>query len=213
MKKQSISFSKWTIDDVVENLGIEVSYLSEGMEYWLEYKDKPTEVELEIIKRLSLQLRTEGSSWNEAELVTFFISPLLLLVNYNSIGVKTYVEREIRATLNGIELSGVVDWIVSKGKGRPKAPYFCIKEFKKIKNTSNDPEGQLAAAMAAAQSLNNDERPVYGAYLLGREWIFCILKENKLTQSQSYLATDEKGLIDIFMIMKSLKNIIAAQIN
>ncbi len=182
------------------------------MEYWLDYKDKPTKQEIEVLKRLSLQLRIEGNSWNESELEIFFLSPLLLMVNYNSIGVKTYVEREIKAVVNNIELSGVVDWIVSRGKGRPQTPYFCIKEFKKVKNSSNDPEGQLAAAMVAAQALNNDHNPIFGAYLLGREWIFCILKDKKITQSQSYLATEEQGLIDIFMIMKNLKNIIAKQV-
>jgi hypothetical protein len=212
MAKQNISFSKWTIDDVVENLGIEVSYMSEGMEYWLDYTEKPTQMEIETLKRLSLQLRTEGNSWNESELEIFFLSPLLLMVNYNSIGVKTYVEREIKAVVNNIELSGVVDWIVSRGKGRPQVPYFCIKEFKKVKNSSNDPEGQLAAAMVAAQALNNNENTIYGAYLLGREWIFCTLKGKNFVQSQSYLGTEEQGLIDIFMIMKNLKNIILKQV-
>jgi hypothetical protein len=213
MKKQSISFSRWTIDDVMDSLGLEVSYSSEGMEYWLEYTDIPTTQEIEVIKNLSYDLRHQGNLWNESELEIFFLSPLLLMVNYNSVGVKTFVEREISAEVNGIALSGVVDWIVSVGKGKPKAPFFCIKEFKKIKNSSNDPEGQLAATMLAAQALNKNGKPIYGAYLLGREWIFCILQGNKMVQSQSYLATDEKGLTDIFMIMKNLKKIIAAQLN
>ncbi len=95
-------------------------------------------------------------------------------------------------------MHGEVDWLISKGFGRPKHPYFCIKKFKKVKNSSNDPEGQLVAAMVAAQALNNDEKPMYGAYLLGRDWTFCILNEKNLVQSPPYSAATQKGLTGYF---------------
>ena len=214
MKEKSISFSKWTIDDVVENLGIEVSYLSEGMEYWLHYSEKPSEEEKKVIEQSHLSFVQNVNFWNKRELKAFFLGRLISLVAYEQIGnnIKLFAERELRATVRGFEISGEVDWLISKGFGRPKQPYFCIKEFKKVKNSSNDPEGQLAAAMIAAQALNNNEQTMYGAYLLGRDWTFCTLNGKKFIQSPPYSAATQQGLTDIFMIMKNLKNIIIKEI-
>ncbi len=212
--KTAISFSKWTIDDVVDNLGIEVSYMSEGMEYLLEYDDKPTDEETKVLDDLHLSFVKNANSWNEKELEIFFLARLIGLVGYDQIGngVKPFAERIISAIVGDFELHGEVDWLVSKGFGRPKHPYFCIKEFKKVKNSSNDPEGQLAAAMLAAQALNNNGKPMYGAYLLGRDWTFCMLNDKKMVQSPPYLAANRQHLTSIFMIMKNLKNIIIKEV-
>jgi hypothetical protein len=211
MKKPiSISFSKWSIDDVVEKLGIEVDYFSTGMEYLTNYEGKPSDDEQKVLDELRLDFLQNANSWNEKELEIFFLAQLIGLVNYKEIGdgVKTFAERNVTAIVGEYELTGDVDWLISKGFGKPKAPYFCIKEFKKAKNSSNDPEGQLAAAMVAAQMLNNNQKPVYGAYLLGKDWTFCVLNDKKLVQSPTYLASDAQGLTNIFMIMKNLKSII-----
>ena len=86
------------------------------------------------------------------------------------------------------------------------------KEFKKAKSSSNDPEGQLAAGMLAAQELNRsyyiENQPVYGAYIMGREWIFMKLEERNLIQSLPFLLTNEAMLFEMFRALKQLKIII-----
>ena len=185
------------------------------MEYWLHYSEIPSKEEKKVIEQLHLSFVQNANIWNKKELKAFFLGQLIGLVAYEKIGnsIKLFAERELRATVGGFEISGEVDWLISKGFGRPKQPYFCIKEFKKVKNSSNDPEGQLAAAMIAAQTLNNNEQTMYGAYLLGRDWTFCILNGKKFVQSPPYSAAIQQGLTDIFMIMKNLKKIIITQIN
>ena len=90
--------------------------------------------------------------------------------------------------------------------------FFCLKKFKKAKNSSNDPEGQLAAAMLVAQVLNGNKKIIYGAYVLGREWIFTILDERKMIQSLPLLTTDLDDLKQILSVLKNLKDIIAKDV-
>lgn len=210
---KSKSFSQWSIEDAVEEFGLTVDYTGKGIEYWIDNKEFITEEEAEKLAPLRAELINHITLWNELELEIFFISPLLAMLNMKDIGVQAFIEREIRATVDDWVISGEVDWIVAKGFGKPKAPFFCLKEFKKAKNSSNDPEGQLVVSMLAAQEKNkimypNSPFPVYGAYLLGRDWTFCVLQERHFIQSLPLLPTDESGLNKILCILKKLKEII-----
>ena len=211
-KAKSIKFSSLSIDDVVETFGLEVDYTGVGLEYWLDAPQEITEQEAQALENLRTILISNIANWNEFELEVFFISPFLNMINFYEVKVKPFVERTIAAEVDGIGLHGEVDWIISKGFGRPKAPFFCLKEFKKAKNSSNDPEGQLAGAMLVAQVLNNNDKPIYGAYVLGREWIFTILKGRKMLQSLPLLTTDTENLQDIFKTLKNLKDIIGKEV-
>ena len=77
--------------------------------------------------------------------------------------------------------------ITATGKRVPKHPYFFIHEYKKELESSSDPLGQLMIAMVAAQHLNQDGNPLYGAYVVGRSWNFVILdgKEYKAGLTQA----------------------------
>jgi hypothetical protein len=213
MQEKSKKFSLWTIDEVLETFSLDINYKGLGLEHLLLHNEKVSEHEEAILKNL-WDLLIEGvHHWNEYELEMLFISPLLNLVKFNEINVKSFIERSISAEVEGIAVHGEVDWIIAKGIGKPKAPYFCLKEFKKAKNSSNDPEGQLAIAMLAAQVLNKNEQPIYGAYVMGREWIFTMLNGKYFVESFPFQTSDFQQLKNVFCILKNLKNIIAAQIN
>jgi hypothetical protein len=211
-KPKSRKFSQWSIDDVVDAFNLEVDYTGKGMEYWLNAPQDITEAENQKLEELRHILISNIANWNEFELEVLFISPLLNLVNFYEAKVKPFIERSIAGEVDGIAMHGEVDWIISKGFGRPKAPFFCLKEFKKAKNSSNDPEGQLAAAMLVAQVLNSNNKPVFGAYVLGREWIFTILEERKMIQSLPLLTTDAEDLRQILKVLKNLKAIIIKEV-
>jgi hypothetical protein len=211
VKDKSIKFSSVTIDDIVEMFGLEVDYTGAGLEFWLDKPQPITEQEVQSLESLRKILISNVANWNEFELEILFISPLISMVNFYDVNVKPFIERTIAGEVNGIAMHGEVDWIISKGFGRPKAPFFCLKEFKKAKNSSNDPEGQLAAAMLVARVLNKNEKPIYGAYVVGREWIFTILTGQKLIQSLPLMTTDPDDLKKILAVLKNLKDIIAAE--
>ena len=211
-KEKSINFKSLSIDDVVETFGLEVDYTGIGLEFWLDAPQNVTDLEAQTLENLRTILVSNIANWNEFELEVFFISPVIGMVNFYEVKVKPFIERAIAAKVDGIAMHGEVDWIISKGFGRPKAPFFCLKEFKKAKNSSNDPEGQLAAAMLVAQVLNNNEKPIYGAYVLGREWIFTVLEGRKMIQSLPFLTTDLEDLKGILRVLKNLKEIIKKEV-
>jgi len=75
-------------------------------------------------------------------------------------------------------------------------------------NNSPDPAGQLLAAMLVAYEHNLavpelKEKPVYGAYVIGRLWYFVVLKAKEYDISLAYDATHEDQLLDIFRILKA----------
>jgi hypothetical protein len=94
--------------------------------------------------------------------------------------------------------------MVASGWRAPEIPYFCLQEYKKEKDPNGDPAGQCLAAMLVAQELNQHQHPVYGCYVLGRNWFFMLLKEKEYAISNAYPSTLEE-VFDIFRILKALK--------
>jgi len=105
-------------------------------------------------------------------------------------------------------LSGVVDFFVATGKRYPKHPYFFIHEFKKEHESSGDPLGLLLIAMVAAQKLNNNLKPIYGCYVMGRLWFFVVLEGLDYSTSLAYDAT-KNDIKEIFSFLKKTKGMIS----
>ena len=61
--------------------------------------------------------------------------------------------------------------------------------------------------MVAAQMLNQDERPIYGAYVRGRMWHFVLLDSKEYIVHPGFNAMREE-IIDIFSTLKNTKMII-----
>lgn len=211
----SKSFSQWTIGDIKETFFLEMKHKGEGFEEILHNNCEVTEAERIELNRRRERLIEKVGVWNEIELEVFFIVPVLDLLGLDIAGIETFVEKSFGAKVDNYYLSGEMDWVIANGYEKPKAPFFCIKEFKKAKSSSNDPEGQLAAGMLAAQELNKayykENPPVYGAYIMGREWIFAKLQGRNFIQSLPFMLTDEAMLMNMFSCLKKLKEIIVLQ--
>jgi hypothetical protein len=124
--------------------------------------------------------------------------------------------------------------MVANGGFRPEKPFFFlhveyneipkIGEYKKEKDSLNDPVGQMLGAMCVSQLLNLDlsvpnlfeeGRPlddlqIFGGYVLGRFWFFSHLDWQKQHYyiSKAYDATDEADLQIIYKMLKAQKEII-----
>lgn len=90
------------------------------------------------------------------ELKIKFIGQLLDLVQLEGPIFRTFYDRPLSATLNGIRLYGTVDRVVATGFQIPTEPFFCIHGYKPYPRRQEgrregDPKGQLLAAMLVAQ--------------------------------------------------------------
>ena len=197
------TFENWTIGELYHSFGLEQVEEMPLLDEWLSAEIPCTDLEKEQLNRLRKELKSNANIWNEDELKFFFISQLIYTANIKSPHYKAFTQRSISAKLNDIKLNGIVDFVLAKGIDVPEKPYFFLHEYKQEKKGSNDPLGQLLVEMLAAKTLNADNSPLYGCYVIGRFWFFVIIIENKYSVSNAYDATQE----DIFNIVSILRAI------
>lgn len=203
------SFSKWTIAEVEERFDLTECKDCNLLTRWLDTDEAAplTPEEEHLLTAFRAKLRDHIRDWNEWELKGKFIFPLLAAVNFDQEQYQSFIEREISVDIEDDVLSGKVDFLVANGRRYPKHPYFFIHEFKREHEASGDPLGQLLITMVAAQKLNNDGKPVYGCYVMGRLWFFIVLNGQDYAASLAYDATKD-DINEIFLLLKKAKGII-----
>jgi len=124
--------------------------------------------------------------------------------------IMSFYERPMTATIEGVKISVICDCLLASpvGIATPRTPYFFLQEFKKQKGDSNDPEAQMMAAMLVAQHRNADQKPLYGAWLVGSIWNFTVLSGNEYFVSAKLDASDRDDLNRIVFILRRLKELI-----
>ena len=94
--------------------------------------------------------------------------------------------------------------MIATGFRSPQMPYFCLNEYKRGTDPYGDPRGQALIAMLTAQKLNNNGKPIYGSYIIGRNWYFMALVGKEYAISKDFSCVDDE-MFDIFRILKSLR--------
>lgn len=201
------SFSKWTIEDVEETFQLVLQKNHEQLTAWIIPRQDTSREEEQQLIQLRDKLLDHVWDWNEEELKVYFIIPLLNLVNFEQKYYKPFLDRELSMTFHDETISGRVDFLVASGKRSPKRPFFFIHEYKKERDSSDDPLGQLLIAMVTAQHLNNDGHPVYGTYIMGRYWHFVILVGSSYAVHTGLNATAQEITL-ILSVLKNTKEII-----
>ncbi len=215
MGKTSITtrtFRQWDVDDLAETFGIMpvqkhpilLAWLQEAEKMQLNLSEEAQMLVLDLAGRLALNAET----WNEEELKVQFIGPLMFWAKYTDSRYKAFLERSLSATLNGIEVSGDVDFMLATGISRPKEPFFFLHEYKRQFRGENDPLAQLLAAMLVARELNAKERPLYGAVVQGLNWFFVVLDGGSYSVSEVYIATDKDDVFRIIAVLRMMNVII-----
>lgn len=203
-------FKHWTRQDIADEFGLKLARKCTDLESWLSHPATITNEDKKVLDALKEKLKLYVDIWNEQELIIKFISFIIGLADYDTDSFKSYANRKLKGTIDGKVLSGEVDLMIASGEFEPKKPYFCLHEYKKEEGAVNDPLGQLLIAMLTAQRLNDNEFPIYGAYISGRNWFFLTLKNDTYCISNEYVAT-RNDIYEIMKIMKSLKVIINKQ--
>lgn len=198
------NFENWETQDIEMTFGLEQIWESDSLKTWLSATSEVSAIAKTQIEHLQDLLLKNADFWNEDELKLQFIAPLLNLIDYTLPFCKPFSQRKLVATINGIEIGGWVDYMLASGKQKPIRPYFFLHEYKQeTKKGSSDPKGQLLAEMLTAQHLNDYQFPIYGCYVVGRNWFFMILQNNEYAVSNAFNASDE----DIYLIIAILRKV------
>jgi hypothetical protein len=130
-----------------------------------------------------------------------------------------FAQRTLAAEVQQIQLQGRVDEVIASGYREPELPFFAFNEYKKETDQTPpdlpkgeeyiyDPAGQALAAMLVGQQQNREadhDFPIYGCYIIGRNWFFMVLEGNKYATSKAYQSTEYNDALQILRILLRLK--------
>ncbi len=194
-------------------LGLKQLKILQDLENWMQSENFVLDdFDKKIIAELQEQLKYRVDDWNEQELIENFISPLFLLIRFNTEEYGLFSFRPMSAIIGEITLCGNPDAVIAKGRREPEIPYFCFNEYKKETDSSGEPIGQCLAAMIVAQEMNYNQKPIYGVVVKGMMWYFLVLQGKEYAISIGHKATSHE-IFDIVKILKHLKTIIEQYVN
>jgi hypothetical protein len=163
-----------------------------------------------ITKNLARKIR----SWNEETLKMNFIAFVLKLGHLEETErYKTFYESVLEATVEEHFLKVRADMMVASGVlETPKVPYFYFQEYKKLKDPKGDVTAQLLEAFLISQEKNQNNKPLYGCTVLGRDWEFYIMQQKTYCISKAYDCTDNEDLMQIIAILRKFTEILETRL-
>ncbi len=212
-------FEKWKTQEVENTFGISPDYNSPTLFSWLQANYPISDRKKEALIEAKDKLLKYISFYNEADISFFFISQVMICVDFIEEKYRAYAQLPMKGTLidvdgNEGEVNGIAEMVIARGKQIPETPYFFLNEYKPEKKTGSesDPLGQLLIAMLVAQHKNNEEYPIYGCYVNGRNWHFVVLEDKKYAVSNAYNATDT-DIMEIYSILMEIKHKVHLRLN
>jgi hypothetical protein len=180
------------------------------LDNWLSAKYELNAFEQQIIDDLYLDFEVSGEYMNEEELKARMVGLIFYAAKIDvPMKIRVFYERPIAAVVRDYTLQVIVDCMVASAvKSSPNMPYFFLQEFKKAKGEKKDPEAQMLTAMLIAREKNNDNKPIYGGYMIGTSWHFATLVGDNYCISKKYEATQKEQLTQIVFVLRMLKELI-----
>jgi hypothetical protein len=203
------SFETWETQDLEMTFGLQRVKNMSHLNDWLSAKSEFNETTIQRIEILRESIADFADYWNEDELKMQGISIVLDIANFRDKKYTIYSQRTLTATVQGIEMGGRVDFMLARGFQKPIKPYFFIHEYKQEKRREGDPKGQLLAELLTAQYRNEGKFPLYGCYVVGRNWFFVVLQGSEYAVSDAYVASG-KDIYQIIAILRQVKVYIEA---
>jgi hypothetical protein len=206
-KITNIPFERWTTDMLKDSFNLTRVPNSAVLAEW-EAALGVVITEKDKVELIDIQQETADKveNWNEEELKMYCIYPLLRIVRFSVNGYTAFLQRKISTVLDNIPLSGKPEFFIAKGEKDPRKPFFFVHEYKKEGGNDADPRGQLLAAMLAAQTLNDNDKAMYGVYVVGQIWRFVVLQGRNYTISSPYFSTGMDGMTNILKMLFFIKN-------
>jgi hypothetical protein len=197
------NFREWSLDKIDEDFGLSQVFEMSLLNEVVSFQHTLTDFEIKYLTKLQSHFVLGGDDWNEVELENKFISPMIMFAAPTDRRFSYFLERDLATTIGDYELSGRVDGMIATGFRSPKKPFFCLNEYKKGTDPNGDPRGQALIAMLVAQKLNDNKSPIFGCFVIGRNWYFMVLEGKQYAISNDYSCVDEE-VFDIYRILKSL---------
>jgi hypothetical protein len=206
-RKHIKSFKDWQYEEVEQAFGLTrlrtLPFLEEIKKLSMpdNHKDRAT------LEKYRLELFDFIDTWNEDEYKFLFIGPYFKLVDFSSPYFKVFTQRPMSVTYDNDTktTSGNVEFMLARGKQIPQKPHFFLHEYKPEKNRDNDPLGQLLIAMVAAQKINQDDKPIYGIYVNGRNWFIVAFENKKYAVSLAFDVTSN-DIFDLYAVLDAIKH-------
>jgi hypothetical protein len=195
---------------ISEAFGIEKQDKCAHLEKWINISFEFTDFEQKIINEVHADIYENIESMNEEELKARLVGLLFYVAHIDEpTKIRVFYERPIATIINDYSLNVICDCLVATPKfNLPSKSYFFLQEFKKAKGEKKDPEAQMLTAMLIAQNINNDQKPIFGSYLIGSNWRFSTLIGKDYCVSRKFDAENINDLQQIVCILRHLKAII-----
>jgi len=181
------------------------------LQQWLNVSGTLNEFETETLDYLYAQAAFDGNYWNEEELKMRLVSQLLFMARLDVPDrLRVFYERMLSGTVDTIFLQVKADCLVATpgAFNTHQTPYFFLQEYKRGRGDTKDPEAQMLAAMLISQTLNADNQPLYGSYIIGTDWYFTTLLGRDYCTSREYDIRQHDDLTQIVFILRKLKELI-----
>ncbi len=177
---------------------------------WMSAKYELNAFENQILDDLSKDIKISGEYMNEEELKTRMVGLIFYAAKIDMPNkIRVFYERPLSATIENHHLHVITDCMVATPvRSSPRLPYFFLQEFKKAKGEKRDPEAQMLSAMLIAQKINDDGKPIYGAYMIGTCFHFTTLIGKDYCISEKYDSVYKDHLFQIVFILRKLKELI-----
>jgi hypothetical protein len=211
MSKTVIKGLSHNLDLLLGTFNIELVGESSFLTEWLTVKNELSASDSIILEKLYNQAKNEANHWNEEELKMRLVSIMFLLSDIDvPKKVKVFYERPIKGLVENIEVSVLADCLIASplAINTPQKPYFFLQEYKKGRGETKDPEAQMLAGMLIAQEKNQDNKPLYGSYIIGTDWYFTTLLGRDYSTSREYDVRNHDDIIAIVAILRKLKELI-----
>jgi hypothetical protein len=204
------SFETWEYEEVENTFGMKRVKNPPILVDWINSPSQISDSTKILLPIIQERLIDNVEAWNEDELKMFFIAPLLSQMPMEIDDFKPFTQRTISAKFPelDLEVSGKVEFVIARGKQRPKQPYFFLHEYKQERRRENDPLGQLLISMVAARQNNEKKTPLFGCFVVGRDWFFVVLEEQTYSVSLACDATKNHELYQIVAMLSAMPDII-----
>ncbi len=185
------------------------------LEEWIDVEiPQFNESEQYIFERVLMRGQKSLVAWSEEDLKMKFISPIIELGNLNDDeNIVGYFDKTISATVEGIPLIVKSDFMLAKGILNVfETPYFHFQAYKPQLNPSGEPMAQLLEAFLIAQVKNNNNMPLYGVEIVGKQWTFVIMEGKEYCISKAFDAIDRSDLLKIIAMFRKFRHILTTRL-
>ena len=204
------SFETWEYEEIENTFGMKRVKNPQILIDWINSPIQISDSTKTLLSIIQERLIDNADAWNEDEFKMFFIAPLLSQMPLEIDDFKPFTQRTLSAKFPelDLEVSGKVEFVIARGKQRPKQPYFFLHQYKQERRRENDPLGQLLISMIAARQNNEIKTPLFGCFVVGRDWFFVVLEDQTYAVSLACDATKNHELYQIVGSLSAMPDII-----